>query len=58
MKFPLATILQWWTVQSEQFRKTVLQDCPHCTEYGLTKAWDGLTLKGKLAIEKAYEASL
>ncbi|MGH3428239.1 MAG: hypothetical protein ACRDQZ_11855, partial [Mycobacteriales bacterium] len=30
-------IAQWWTMQSEQFRKDALSDIPGCLAYGLVK---------------------
>jgi hypothetical protein len=61
MKYPLADILQWWTMQSEQFRRETLATVyPGSTiqdvlAYGLVKNWHVLPLAAKLAIGRAYE---
>jgi hypothetical protein len=58
VKYPIATILQWWTMQPETLRRSVLGGIPNCTSYNLVNAWNLLPLAAKLKIEKAYGKSI
>jgi hypothetical protein len=49
---------QWWTMQSEQERRRMLEGVSGCLSYGLVVSWHLLPIQGQERVLEAYRASV